>query len=360
MTRLVVDSGGQHHRRRRPRRQRGRDRRRARSCDQLAGLEQVGAALEDQLDRGELRRPTSSGSTSRPAHAVERLLERHRDELLDLGGRQPEARWSGPRPAAARTPGRRRPACRAAGPTPKTIIAAATATTRKRNFRLDATIQRIMAGASAPHSTDAVFGCRKLRRRRPSRPACPTGGPAGQDAVSPSMRSTSIGARTKVSGSGFGVGPGRARRRRRAARRTGSTRVARRRARRDRRRRDPERARPPRAVSVTRLRSVPSTVLDRGRRGARCLPSLGARRRTPRRSSGSDDQAGDDGIAGSCVRIVSMPPGLIASAASGSAASGARAGVGMQLVRSVARRARTARSAGTAPGTHEQAQQRRA
>ena len=58
--------------------------------DELAGLEQVGARLEDQLDRRELGHRLRAQIVE-PGDAVERLLERDGDELLDLGGRQPEA-----------------------------------------------------------------------------------------------------------------------------------------------------------------------------------------------------------------------------------------------------------------------------
>ena len=85
--------------------------------DQLAGMQQVGPGLEDQLDRRQLRAPTSSGATSRPCDPVERLLERHGDERLDVLGREARGRRSGSRPAAGRTRGTRPPGCRAPGRT---------------------------------------------------------------------------------------------------------------------------------------------------------------------------------------------------------------------------------------------------
>ena len=71
------------------------------------------------------RAPTSSAACCRPRHAVQRVLERHRDEAFDLAGREARAPRSGSRPAAARIPGRRRAACpappgsrRRSGPAP--------------------------------------------------------------------------------------------------------------------------------------------------------------------------------------------------------------------------------------------------
>ena len=85
----------------------------------------------------------------RARDAVQRLLQRDGDQLLDLGGRQPEARRLNLDPRRRELGERRRPACRGSCRRRRPSCAAANATTRKRNFRLDPTIQRIMA-ASAP------------------------------------------------------------------------------------------------------------------------------------------------------------------------------------------------------------------
>ena len=83
----------------RERLERPRDARRGRQardrrCDalvhELAGLERIGAAVEDQRDRRQAR---DRGRAHRlePGRRVERLLHRDRDEGLDLLGRHPQA-----------------------------------------------------------------------------------------------------------------------------------------------------------------------------------------------------------------------------------------------------------------------------
>ena len=92
------------------RRRQARDRRRDALVHELAGLERIGAAVEDQRDRRQAR---DGGRAHRvePGRRVERLLHRDRDEGLDLLGRHPEALGLHLDERAARTPGRRRPAC---------------------------------------------------------------------------------------------------------------------------------------------------------------------------------------------------------------------------------------------------------
>ncbi len=91
MKRLVEESGGIMHRWAGPGRQ-GRRHSRQALLDQLAGQQQVGSPLEDQVDDRE-------GSDRLRAHdvealdAIEGVLERNGDELLNLGGRQPKRRY---------------------------------------------------------------------------------------------------------------------------------------------------------------------------------------------------------------------------------------------------------------------------
>ena len=61
-----------------------------RSCDELPRLQDVRPRTEEQLDRRELRHRLRTDRVE-PGDPVQRLLERDRDEGLDLGGRQPQA-----------------------------------------------------------------------------------------------------------------------------------------------------------------------------------------------------------------------------------------------------------------------------
>ena len=65
-----------------------------RSCDQLAGLDQVDAPVEDELDAGELRRGLRPQDVQ-AVDAVERLLERDRDQLLHVRRGEAEASSAG-------------------------------------------------------------------------------------------------------------------------------------------------------------------------------------------------------------------------------------------------------------------------
>ena len=83
--------------------------------DELPGARLVGALVEDQPDRGELGDGFRAHLVE-PGQAVEGLLDGHRDELTRPRPWSCRARWSGPRPAAARTRGRRRPWTRGSRP----------------------------------------------------------------------------------------------------------------------------------------------------------------------------------------------------------------------------------------------------
>ena len=82
--------GLHHERRRRPRRKRRRDGVEV-LLDELARLAEVRAALEQQRDVRQLRDRLRADHLD-ARDAVQRVLERDGDELLDLGRRQPEAR----------------------------------------------------------------------------------------------------------------------------------------------------------------------------------------------------------------------------------------------------------------------------
>ena len=93
---------------------------------------------------------------------------------------------------------------RASWPTPKNISEAANATTRKRNLRLAATIERSMAaGAGAPYSPPTSYSEPKSSDSPTVTTSVPTGGPETRIADCPSMRFTSMGARTKTRCSGL-------------------------------------------------------------------------------------------------------------------------------------------------------------
>ena len=88
--------------------------RRRRSCDELAGPEQVRPGLEDQHDLRQLDDRLRAHDVE-ALDAGERLLERHGDERSTSSADSPR-QSSGSRPAAARTPGTRRRACPAPAP----------------------------------------------------------------------------------------------------------------------------------------------------------------------------------------------------------------------------------------------------
>ena len=64
----------------------------SRSCDELAGVDQVRARLEDQLDRARAGGADFERRTSRPVDAAERLLQRDGDQGLDLRRRTARGR----------------------------------------------------------------------------------------------------------------------------------------------------------------------------------------------------------------------------------------------------------------------------
>ena len=189
-----------HERRRRPRGQVGGDDLEA-FLHLLAGADEVGPGLEDQDDR------ESCGTdferiTSSPSIRLQRLLQRDRDELLHLLGGEAKARTSGSRRVVARTPGRRPPACPALGHAVEHQAPRQCSTTMKRNFRLVPTIQRIMAVRptrylSTPNSAPYNSADPTVTTNVPS------AGPFNSAAVSPSMKSTVIAARSNTKGSGL-------------------------------------------------------------------------------------------------------------------------------------------------------------
>ena len=111
--RLVDDSGWSMTGGARPGRQRaGRDGKALRH--QLPRQQEVGAALELEDDRRQLGHRLGTHDVE-PRQPVERLLQRNGDQLLHFGCGQPESTGSESRPAAARIPERRPPACREIG-----------------------------------------------------------------------------------------------------------------------------------------------------------------------------------------------------------------------------------------------------
>ena len=86
--------------------------------------------------------------------------------------------------------------------TPKNIIAAALATTMYRNRRLAWTIQRSMVAPSR-YSSPTSYSVPSSSAAPTMTTSVPGGGPLDRSACSPSIRITSIGARTNTSGSGL-------------------------------------------------------------------------------------------------------------------------------------------------------------
>ena len=151
----------------------------SRSWTSWRALQQVGALLEDHLNGRQLR-DRLRAEVAEPVHAVEHLLERDGDQGLDIGRRQAETgrldldlrrRELGKdidRASSGSTARRR------------AIIPAASATTRKRNFRLerdDPAHQRRPLGRLLGHSPSTTYSVPSNSAPPTVTTAVPGGGP---------------------------------------------------------------------------------------------------------------------------------------------------------------------------------------
>ena len=183
-----------HERRRRPRRQRRRDRAEP-LLDELARLEEVGAALEEQRDVRELRRPTPSGSRRRPAT-----------------------------PFSASSSGTVTSSSTSAADSPRQAVWISTRVRRELREDVDLLVAELApaeederGGGRHDQEAEPQARCRRSsaralrvalspprrRTRRPAAPAAPTvttgvpaGGPLLSSATGPLVRATVIGVRT--------------------------------------------------------------------------------------------------------------------------------------------------------------------
>ena len=159
--------------------------------DELAGADQIGARLKiSSIARA--GRPTSSGSRRAPG-CRQRLLQRHRHELLDLGG-------VSPRPASGSRPRRRELGEHVDRHVPDAYAEQhhrrrRAATTRKRNLRLVETIQRIIGrehpAAGSRSRPDRHFPTPNSKPHSSAAPTVTTGVPAaGPDRTTATSPST--------------------------------------------------------------------------------------------------------------------------------------------------------------------------
>ena len=160
--------------------------------------DQVGAGLEDQLDRRQLRHRLRAQGVE-AGQPVEGLLQRHRHERLDLCRRTGRGTASGSPPAAARTPGTRPPASCCSWTNPSSIIPAPSADHEHPELQAR-TDDPTHHGRLSPAS-----GCRR-DQFRPVATSAPTPSSVPYSSAAPTV--TTVGARRPDPATGTPGRPG--------------------------------------------------------------------------------------------------------------------------------------------------------
>ena len=302
---------------------------------QLPRLQQVGARLEDQLDRRQLGNRLGAHDVE-PGDAVERLLQRNGDQRLDLRRRTARGMtvWISTRGGA--NSGKTSTGMSRSWPTPKTIIA--DGEPRRRGSGTSGSIRRssaswpatLLGAAGSVPRRRLVLGAAQLGRADRHDRRCPAAGPSARiAAIALDVGRPRSAARTKTSGSGLvyvqvvavGVVEHRARTGSTVRRRAGAPALAR-----------PARsrcraARPRPRVSVTRLSVRALDRLDA------CAGVVVARSSAAARGAAASDEASSTSDGQRAIRsrslhvacsVVSSTALVRAGAAAGCSASGVR------------------------------------